>query len=82
MTHEPCDTIKCNFCEWSCAKWRTNKKGKPVHNYFRLKDHCVEKHSDLDVVKLFLLNDAPAVVCWCGDIHDKDGHPIIFGGVK
>ncbi len=36
--------IKCSLCNWQILKWRTNKKGKIINGYHKLKEHHMMYH--------------------------------------
>ncbi len=36
--------IKCRFCDWKVSEFTTTSRGKRVHNYYLLQEHCMMCH--------------------------------------
>ena len=48
--------IKCRFCEFTCQRWRTDR-GRKVHGFEVLQEHCASEHFDEPAVKTLLYAD-------------------------
>lgn len=46
--------IKCRFCDWKVSTFTTTSRGKRVHNYHLLQEHCM-LHHDKEMKKFGLL---------------------------